>query len=108
MMGAGDSEGREQLAKWLEAAYPGLKPDPANPLNYDKVTFSHCRPDGKVYESVSLISATIYKLNEDGTITWKYKKVRIRPWWRVIYRWWRKWRGRPLAMLEGQRDGSQT
>lgn len=90
------------MFSWLKRRYPMLKPDPLDPLNYQSVVFNHMRPNGKVFERVELVNATIEKVNEDGTIVWSFEKIRVRPWWRALYRWWRSLVRKPLPVLEGK------
>jgi len=90
-------DGKEALCQWMKAAYPGLKPDEHDPLSYPLVCFTLCRPDGRIVERVELLNATISEVKPDGTIVWDFERFRIRPWWRAVYRWWRRLIGKPIA-----------
>jgi len=93
--------GREEMISWIKRQYPMLKPDPLDPLSYKSVIFNHMRPGGEIFERVELVDATIEKINEDGSIVWSYRRIRVRPWWRVFSRLWRRVTRRPLS-LEGR------
>lgn len=97
------SEGRDALVGWLTAAYPGLNVDPKSPLEYPCVALCAVRArSGRVVERWEMIDATITVIKDDGTIVWEYRRLRVRPWWRALYRWVRRLFGRPLPGPEGR------
>lgn len=107
---SGGVAGREALVDWIRAAYPGLDVDEKDPLNFDSVSLCRCRRDGKVIERFEMVKASIMDIAEDGMITWEYRKLRVRPWWRALYRWWMSMVGKPVpgppgGKHEEKRDG---
>lgn len=98
-------DGRAALVEWLRAAYPGLQVDDENPIEYPVVSLNSCRAGtGKVIERWDMIDVTIAEIKDDGTIVWEFRKLRVRPWWRALYRWWRWLIRKPLPGPPGGRD----
>lgn len=97
-LSSGVAGGRADLVSWLQARHPHLAVDEKNPLEYPTVELVRCdhRRGFRVIERVELIDARIMEIKEDGSIVWEYRKLRVRPWWRALYRWVRAFFGSPI------------
>lgn len=106
-------EGRLAFVQWLRAKYPLLPVNPDAPTYYPVVALIRCdyQRGFRPVERVELVDAHIVSVRDDGTLVWEYRKMRVRPWWRALYRWVRALLGRPLPpwreLHEARRVGPQ-
>jgi len=97
------SEGKAAFVSWLRAKYPLLPVNDADPTHFPIVSLVRCdhRRAFRPVERVDLIDAHIVTVRENGTLVWEYRKLRVRPWWRALYRWFRAFIGKPLPGFGG-------